>query len=150
MRPIQRITVLYDPECGFCCRCASWLQQQPARVWLYVMPQGPEVWERFPGLRRLPKAELTVIDDRGGVYFGDNAWILCLWALREWSSWAHRLARPNLRPLARDAFELVSHNRGLVSGMLGLKSDAVLAHRLQNALPEDHRRCEGDHCGAPH
>ena len=143
---IQRITVLYDDQCGFCCRCARWMQQQRARIWLEVMPQGPQVQARFPGLRQLQKSELTVIDDRGGVYYGDNAWILCLWALADWSAWAHRLARPALRPMAREAFELVSHNRHLMGQMLGLRSDADLARRMAAALPEHHRRCEDQAC----
>lgn len=143
---IQRITVLYDDQCGFCCRCARWMQQQRARIWLEVMAQGPQVQARFPGLRPLRESELTVIDDRGGVYYGDNAWILCLWALTDWSAWAHRLARPALRPMAREAFELVSHNRHLMSQMLGLRSDAALARRMAEALPEDHHRCDDEGC----
>ena len=68
-------------------------------------------------------------------------------ALLDWSAWAHRLARPALRPMAREAFELVSHNRHLMSQMLGLRSDADLARRMAAALPEEHRRCDDDACG---
>lgn len=147
---IQRLTVLYDADCGFCCRCASWMQAQPAHVWIYVIPQGSdEVKERFPALRQLPKAELTVIDDQGGVYYGDSAWILCLWALREWRPWSYRMASPGLRPLARESFELVSHNRHLMNSMLGLKNERVIANRMRQALPEEYHRCDGE-CAHAH
>ena len=50
--------------------------------------------------------ELVVVDDSGGVYRNGSAWIMCLYALREYREWSLRLATPALFPLARQAFAL--------------------------------------------
>lgn len=146
---IRKLTVLYDADCGFCVRCARWLLGQRRHVRLECLPHGsPTVAVLFPGLRALPKAELTVIDDQGGVYYGANAWILALWALEDWRAWAKRLASPTLRPFAREVFELVSVNRGAISGLLGLRNDAALARALRTAVdPAQHVRCADGRCG---
>jgi predicted DCC family thiol-disulfide oxidoreductase YuxK len=146
---ISKLTVLYDAECGFCCRCAKWLLTQRRHVRVECLPHGsPYVKELFPGLRELPKAELIVIDNHGGVYVGTNAWIMSLWALTEYRTWARRLASPALRPFAREAFEIVSMNRSLLSGILGLKSEAAVAQALRAAVPEG-GRCEEGTCAHP-
>lgn len=49
-----------------------------------------------------------VIGDNGGVYFGDHAWIMCLYALREYRATAKRLSSPMLQVLAREAFTFFS------------------------------------------
>ncbi|MFZ5475440.1 MAG: thiol-disulfide oxidoreductase DCC family protein [Myxococcota bacterium] len=146
---IAKLTVLYDAECGFCCRCAKWLLTQRRHVRIECLPNGsPYVQELFPGLRKLPKAELTVIDDQGGVYLGANAWLMSLWALTEYRTWARRLASPTLKPMAREAFELVSSNRRSLSTLLSLHTDASAAHALKMAVP-DGGRCDEGTCGHP-
>ena len=49
-----------------------------------------------------------VVSDEGAVYRDGSAWIMCLFALEEYRDWANRLAHPLLRPLARQAFALLS------------------------------------------
>lgn len=149
---IRGIYVLYDDECGFCSRCAAWLRAQPSHVWVVCLPRSSErIPKLFPGLRELPRAELTVIDDQGGVYLGSNAWIVSLWALRDWRAWSARLASPTLRPMARDIFELVSHNRATISAALGLRGDAAVVQAVKAALPDGrHVRCEDGACAAGH
>jgi predicted DCC family thiol-disulfide oxidoreductase YuxK len=81
----------------------------------------------FPGL---PSGELAVVSNDGRVWLGDNAFIMCLWALRKYRRWAKRLASPILRPVARQAFEAISRNRKSVSSLLRLKSETELKNRL--------------------
>ncbi len=114
---MKRLTVLYDGECLFCRSCRDWLRGQRQFVRLEFMPlQAEEVAVRFPGIGRFePDRQIVAVSDEGAVYRGDSAWIMCLWALREYRSWAFRLARPALRPLARRICELVSENRQRIS-----------------------------------
>ena len=141
---MRRIFVLYDAACGFCVRCAEWLALQPQLVAIECLAQdSAQVTARFPTLRALPKAELTVIDDEGGVYRGSKAWLMCLWALAEWRRWSYRLARPAVMPFARQAFELVSSNRHRINSWLDLRTDRELAGALARASdPGDAPRCE--------
>ena len=110
---MERLYVLYDGECALCRRCREWLGAQPAFVPLEFLPlQAPEVPCRFPGIERWGLAEqLTVVSDAGEVWQGAGAWIMCLYALRDYREWSQRLASPVLAPLARRAVELVSKNR---------------------------------------
>jgi predicted DCC family thiol-disulfide oxidoreductase YuxK len=106
---IQTLTVIYDPRCGLCTRIKDWLARQPAYVALRLLAAGSiEALAQFP---TIPAGELAVVSDSGQVWRGDNAWIICLWALCEYRQWATRLASPMLRPLARQAFAAVSQHR---------------------------------------
>jgi predicted DCC family thiol-disulfide oxidoreductase YuxK len=120
--------VMYDTHCGLCTEVRDWLQSQPAYLPLRLLASDyEEAHRRFPGL---PAGELAVVSDGGDVWLGNHAFIMCLWALRGYRSWARRLASPLLRPMARQAFEAVSRNRRNVSAFLGLKSDVELKKHL--------------------
>ena len=122
---IQAITVLYDERCGFCCRCAAWLRSQPHAIHLECIARGhPDIDDLFPGLPPRSRAELTVVDDLGGVYLGDHAWLLAMWALHDWRPWSFRLARPLLRPFAQFAVSLVSEARHVLNAVFGLRGEA--------------------------
>jgi len=127
---MQALFVLYDSRCGVCTHVKTWLQKQAAYVPLHFVPaDSPEAQRRFPMLR--PGAEeLAVISSSGEAWLGDQAWIICLWALREYRSWAHRLASPWMRPLARRAFLALSRNRYALSHWLSLRSDAEIRRQL--------------------
>lgn len=114
---MKTLYVLYDAKCDFCRHCRGWLGQQPAYVKLAFIPlQSPEVTTRFPGIERFhPDERLVVISDAGEIWQGDGAWIMCLWALREFREWSQRLANPVLRPFARQVCERVSENRHAIS-----------------------------------
>ena len=118
---MKHLTVLYDAHCGICREVRAWLGAQPTYVPLRFLPlQGSHVPALFPGIERFhPERRLAVVGDGGRVWSGDGAWIMCLWALREWRPWALRLARPGWRPLARRLCALVSENRHALSRRLG-------------------------------
>ena len=137
---MRLLTVLYDPQCGLCARICQWLRVQPKWIPIRLVPSN--LTARFyPALAaRNFREELIVVSDQGGVYMGDHAWIMCLYALKEYRGWARRLSRPALLPLARQAFAVLSGNRRRVSKWLGLLSDAELTGQLRAINPP---RCYG-------
>ena len=130
---MRKIYVLYDSRCGLCSQARSWMLAQPAHLAIECVAAGSDRARRlFPELRHeLVPTELVVVSDRGEVYYGDAAWIVCLFALVEYRDWSHRLARPALRHLARKAWELFSSNRQQISKALALRSDAELAQHFE-------------------
>ena len=131
---MNKLTVLYDFDCGLCRRARRWLEAQPKFLALEFIPTGSDHARfRFPTLPCVSSNtvdELTVVDDQGGVYRGDRDWIMCLYALAEYREWALRLATPKLLPLARTAFQLVSENRIRISKLFHLYTDDGVAAEL--------------------
>ena len=100
---IRLLTVLYDDQCALCRTARRWLARRRQLVRLDFLPAGsPQARARFPGLDHAQtEREITVVADTGAVYDGDAAWLMCLWALSGYRATAISLARPGLRPLAR-------------------------------------------------
>jgi predicted DCC family thiol-disulfide oxidoreductase YuxK len=120
---MKRLYVLFDQECALCQGCRQWLMRQRAYIELYFIPlQSPEIARRFPGLKEWDQLDLreklVVVSDDGAVYQGQYAWIMCLYALRDYREWAQRLAHPTLVPFARRVCEVVSRNRLAISRFL--------------------------------
>ncbi|MFG2289440.1 thiol-disulfide oxidoreductase DCC family protein [Streptomyces sp. NPDC048595] len=103
--PVHGLTVLYDAQCPLCTHLHGWLVRQRQLVRLDFVPAGSEAARRrFPTLNHHATLdEITVVADAGQVYQGSAAWIVCLWALREYRSLAHRLSTPFGAQLARGA-----------------------------------------------
>jgi predicted DCC family thiol-disulfide oxidoreductase YuxK len=129
---MQRLYILYDPRCGLCSWARRWLAQQPAYLDLTFVPAGSErALQLFPGLTRPGQVEeLVVVSDDGAVYRDSRAWIMTLYALEEYREWALRLGHPLLLPLARQAFALLSRQRGRISRWLQLASEVEIAETL--------------------
>ena len=125
---MKELFVLYDRTCELCIRCRHWLEQQPKFLDLVFLPTGtPEVKRCFPGLSNPEQVEeLVVIDDAGGVYRGTRAWIMCLYALREYREWSATLSGPALMPLAKRAFDFFSRNRFWISRWLSPSDEQVI------------------------
>lgn len=134
---MKTLYVLYDDDCALCRRCRRWLGAQPAFVELRFLPLGAaETACRFPGIERFhPREQLLVVSDEGDVYQGPHAWIMCLYALREYREWSQRLASPLLLPWARRVCELVSENRLSLSAWLRRLDDTRLREELTSAIP---------------
>src|SRR5215468_5674662 len=114
---MERLYVLYDARCGLCTWAKGWLLRQSLLIDLRFIPAGSALAGRlFPGLDGPgePPEELVVVSDQGAVYRNGSAWIMCLFALEGYREWANRLAHPLLRPLARQAFALVSRGRSRI------------------------------------
>jgi len=140
---MTKLTVLYDGTCGFCVECARWLHAQPQLIKLELLAASTiAARSRYPTLTTGEgKEELIVVDDDGGVYRGTHAWIMCLWALREYRSVAEKLARPALLPLARATFALVSRSRKPLSRWLHLAAESEVVSAVQSAPPA--AACQG-------
>lgn len=116
---MRQLTVLYDEQCGLCRRARGWLADQPKFVDLLFVPvSSDEALYRYPQLNHtLTLRDVTVIDDRGGVYWGAKAWLICLWALRGYREWSLRLSAPELLPTARRVVSMISQNRHKLEGL---------------------------------
>lgn len=138
---MRRLFIFYDPGCGLCRQIAIWLAGQPKFIPLQLTP-AVRLKEFYPALAaRYGSDELLVVSDEGAVYAGNRAWLMCLYALRRYRSWARRLSQPALLPLARSAFAVLSNNRRRISKWLELMTDADLRAQLERVNPP---RCHGN------
>jgi predicted DCC family thiol-disulfide oxidoreductase YuxK len=114
---MNSITVLYDASCAFCRRCVAWLQNQPHFLKMIFIPsQSEEARYLYPGLSREHTAnELTVVDDSGGVYYGERAYLMCLYALKEYREMSVRLSAPAVAPFVKRAFGALTSSRHTLS-----------------------------------
>ena len=124
---MKTLYVVYDDRCGLCTQLKEWLGRQPAYVRLQLVASSEAARDLFPSL---PPGELAVVSDTGETWLGDSAWIMVLWALRDYRSWAAKLASPLLLPMARQAFAAISRNRSAFSRWLGLYGEAELRENL--------------------
>jgi len=126
---MRSITVLYDEHCPLCVRCADWMWTQTKEVPMVLMgAHSKEAAERFSGLPWLGY-ELCVLSDEGDAWVGPGAFIMCLWALRDYRDWSYRLSADAFAPLAERFFRMLSNRRG------------GLAKWVQTE-----QACEGDRC----
>lgn len=114
---VERLTVLYDAQCSLCVHLRQWLMKQRQLVPLDLVPaDSAEAHRRFPRLDHSGTLEeITVIGDRGQVYRGTSAWIVCLWALAEHRPKAHWLTTPAGRPFARATVLAAAKYRSLTA-----------------------------------
>jgi predicted DCC family thiol-disulfide oxidoreductase YuxK len=119
---MNALTVLYDPDCGLCRRAHEWLLDQPKMIEMTFVPiKCDEARKRFPNLNHeLTASDLTVISEKGAVYFGPKAWLMVLWALDRYREWSYRLASPELLPTTKRVVSLISQNRYQISRAAGL------------------------------
>jgi predicted DCC family thiol-disulfide oxidoreductase YuxK len=116
---MPELTVLYDASCGLCKRVQAWLITKPKYIELVFVPAtSEEARSRYPQLDHdLTLNDLTVISDEGAVYCGPKAWLMCLWALRQYRDWALRLSSPELLPTTKRVMSMISQNRYQLEGL---------------------------------
>ncbi|MDW4908468.1 DCC1-like thiol-disulfide oxidoreductase family protein [Streptomyces sp. ADMS] len=112
--PVRRLTVLYDAGCALCTFVRGWLVRQSQLVPLDLVPAGSEQARGlFPGLDHAATLDdITVVGDGGQVYRGTGAWVVVLWALREYRPLARRFATPAGARLAKGAVLAAARWRG--------------------------------------
>ena len=110
---MKSLTVLYDSACSMCCRARRWLERQPQYVPLkFVGAATRHAEEQFPELDPKETLEqLTVVSDDGSVYHGAKAWVMCLWALRQYRGWSLTLGSDAMLPSAQRFVAWISRNR---------------------------------------
>lgn len=125
---MNTLTIFYDARCGLCSQVREWLSHQPAYVQLEFVPyDSPEAVQRLPAIQHLrADQEIVIMADTGEVWQGAGAWVMCLWALREYRAWSARLASPTMQVMARKLVHWISQNRIGLSRLMGFKSDAEL------------------------
>lgn len=147
---IAAMWVLYDDRCGFCCRCAEWLRSQDKLISLTCLPRRGEVARRVFGALPQGTDELVVVDSRGGVYRGGDAFVMALWALEAFRPWAAKAGREPLRSRARSLFHWISSHRQDVSAALRLQPESRVAAEVDRARHEESAgACEGGRCQLP-
>lgn len=116
------LTILYDPACGLCRRVHGWIANQPKFFELNLLPiKSDAARRRFPNLNHeLTAEDLTVVSNKGAVYFGPKAWLMVLWSLTQYREWSYRLAAPELLPTTKRVVSLISQNRHQISRAAGL------------------------------
>lgn len=138
---MKRLYLLYDENCELCKRLKDWLVGKACWIEMRVLPaMSDSTRKMFPGLERIASAsDLVVVSDAGEVYFNNHAWIMCLYALEDYRDWAVRLASPLLQPLARQAWEMLSKNRAVISQWMRsddeAMADALRSIRVQECGP---------------
>ncbi|MCX5194859.1 DUF393 domain-containing protein [Streptomyces sp. NBC_00249] len=112
----RHLTVLYDANCPVCVHIRHWLLAQRQLVPLRLVPAASaEAWRRFPELAHAETLkQITVVGDRGQVWTGTDAFIVCLWALAEHRPKANWLATPAGRPFAAAAMHTAAAVRHAV------------------------------------
>ena len=125
-----RLTVLYDERCAVCRRCRDWLLTQPVLAEMELLGAGtPEACRRYPEAK-LRSSELVVFDERGQMWVGADAFVMCLWATARYRSWAYRLSQPGMAPVAEVFFRQLSKRRESLSDWLGPAPECDECHDL--------------------
>ena len=120
VRSPSRLLVLYDGQCSFCVRCRRWLETQDTYVRLtFLAAQSERAHELFGDDVPWLGEELVVVSDRGEVWVGPAAFLMCLWATRHYREWSYRLSAPSLAPLAERFFSAISSRRSTIARLLG-------------------------------
>lgn len=134
---MKTLTLFYDARCGLCSQVRQWLSRQPTYVRLEFIPyDSPEAAQRLPGIQHLrADQEIVVLADTGDVWQGAGAWVMCLWAMKEYRAWSVRLASPVMQAMARKIVHWISANRIGVSRLMGFASDAELADIVERDSP---------------
>ena len=126
---MTKLFVLYDAQCAFCLYWRHWLGEQPTFLPLEFVPfQAPELVARFEGIESFRSdGQLLVVGDDGAVYQGSNAFIMLLFALRNYREWAFRLADPAFIAMAALCFHLLATGRKrFCKWMNGLEDSELL------------------------
>jgi predicted DCC family thiol-disulfide oxidoreductase YuxK len=115
---MKQLTVLYDASCALCVRCRDFLAATPAFVPMELLAcQSAEARDRFGAVPWLGE-ELVVASDEGDVWAGAAAFLVCLWALRDYREWSYRLSSPELAVLAERFFVALSAQRSRIASLL--------------------------------
>jgi predicted DCC family thiol-disulfide oxidoreductase YuxK len=133
---MKAITVFYDARCGLCTTVKAWLEREPKYVKLFFVPYDSEhARVLFPKIADWhPEQEILVLSDEGGLYRGDGAWIMCLWATVRYREWSLRMAKPGLRFYAEKLCRLISRHRRSLSRVIRKGTDDDIRTEVVNLV----------------
>ncbi len=101
-------------------------------VELELLPTTSEEAKRLYGNVPWLGEEVVIVADTGEVWAGAAAFVVALWALRDWRAWSYRLTGTMLSPLAVRFFMQISKNRHWLGSLIS------------------HEECPDGHCQLPH
>lgn len=113
MQPSPKLTVLYDGNCGLCRASIARLRRMDrgSRV-AQLDLHDPEATARFPQIDREEAMRLMqVVDARGRVFSGADAWARIGLALPGWNLIAWLLFVPGIHLVARLVYAWIARNR---------------------------------------
>ncbi len=113
------IIVVFDDRCAFCQRCCQWLAGQAQLVPIEFAAASNPLVAEWLGDDVPVGDELVVVGDNGHLWVGPDAFVTCLWALRDHRRLARSLQLRGLRSMAKHMFHGVSSGRGVISAVLG-------------------------------
>lgn len=121
--------LLWDGDCGFCARCAEWLQSQDRKGLFEIAPHQSKS-ENFLAGYNLDYAqcrkEIKLITSAGNILGGAEAVNFVLEKYFPWSLIIRIIKRlPPLLFIEKMAYRLVAKNRSLLSKWFGVKTCAV-------------------------
>lgn len=142
---IESIEVFYDGRCGMCCTFHEWINRQPRAFPIAFIPyQAPDAERCFPGLNTLdPAREMVVRTDRGEIFRGAEAWVLCLFSCHNHQAAARRLGSPGLLPVAVRACRVLAANRHSLSKVFFRRKDRQVREELHRM---EALECEEGQC----
>lgn len=116
--PIQKLTLLYDSNCPLCVRCQLWIAAQPSFVEIEcISTNSLTTHQRYSDVPWIGD-ELVIVADTGEVWAGSAAFLVALWALRDWRHWSFRLSGSMLGPWAERFFLQISKKRHWLGALL--------------------------------
>ncbi len=138
---IKYLEIFYDGRCGMCCTFHEWVNAQERAFGLTFIPyQDPALEHCFPNLAELePDKQMIVRTDTGELFFGAEAWVLCLLSCKHHQGMARRLGGKVLLPVAIRACHLLATNRKKLSRVFFRKKD--------NAVMQELHQMENPNCG---
>ena len=142
---IQKIEVFYDGRCGMCCSFHEWINKQPRANRIEFIPyQSPMAEKVFPGIGTLdPAREMIVRTNRGVIFRGAEAWVLCLYSCANHQATARKLASPGLLSIAIHSCRLLAANRHSLSKVFFRRKDKEVRKNLhQMQTPQ----CSSEYC----
>ena len=148
---MKTLTVFYDANCGMCCAVRKWMTSRPAYISLrFIALQDKKARDICPTLDEYhPEREIVAMGDRGEIYTGGKAWVMCLWALREYRELSLRMGSPLFLPLAKRVCNLISKNRMRLSRWF-FRGGAKAAEKEVERIESEHvDTCENGICGLP-
>lgn len=116
-RKPDKLTVLFDGDCGLCRRSVCWLSQR--RTYVAVEPIAAGQPEAIDAFGHIPGYgdNMVVIADDGRSWVGPpDAYLVVMWAVWGTRTLSYVLSLPVLRQLAGHVFQTIAGNRHLLGG----------------------------------